>query len=415
MENENIAFSYNERRTTTRLSDGSTAIADMSRPYAVEHQCVVISDGPGDFKNPTPHAYTIYHQSCKHATETRFYGTFPNGSMVVTDGRQGSTAGVDARIGAGVHPFPSTELYGRAEMLAQCQARLFGKLRVSGEILVDVAEWRQTKQLVASSADLRGRFSSFIEVVSKDLRRGLNRKQRALEYATSRWLEYRYGLLPSIGSVYSAFDALGKRIVDEPVQVSETYKHLYEKEFTEDRSGEFSHPVKVRVVGSERMKIVYTFVPPGAGVWNYTSLNPASIAWELVPLSFVADWVLAIGDNLRYLEDWGLFRVGFLSGYSTYTVLEEQTIACDSDVRVTFPSDLVYRCNREIWKGESSRYYKHFNRQVHTGLPYGRPPLVRNNFGLNQSLDSLALTHVLLRGRIKDWSKELRKGPSIVY
>lgn len=405
MENEDTAFSYNERWTSTRLSDGSVRIIDTSRPDAMQHKCLVLLDGPGNFTDPTPHSYTIKHQSCSRATETRFYGTSPNGSIMVTDGRYGSRAGVDANIDGGVYPLPSTKLYGRSTMLAQAQARLFGKLRTSGEILVDAAEWKQTKQLVSSTADLRGRVTSFIEVVSKDIRKGLNRKQRALEYATSRWLEYRYGMLPAIGSVYSALDALGKRVVDEPVKVSETFRHNYETAATTYRSGEFSHPVKIKVTGSERMKLVYTFVPPGAGAWNYSSLNPASVAWELTTLSFVADWVFAVGDNLRYLEDWGLFKVGFLSGYSTYTVLEEQSITCNDTRSVAVPSDLVYRCNTEIWKGESSRYYKHFNRQIHTSLPYGRPPLVRSKFGLNQALDSLALTHVLLRKRIKDWSR----------
>lgn len=35
---------------------------------------------------------------------------------------------------------------------------------------------------------------------------------------------------------------------------------------------------------------------------TYTSMNPASIRWETLPYSFVADWFVGIGDFLRSCE-----------------------------------------------------------------------------------------------------------------
>lgn len=407
MDAEQIAFSYNETRTTRYLDGRPLTSTTVVRPYCSEHECRVhVNGGPNNFKDPTNHSWEVFTQVCTKSREIREYGTYPNGNVYTMEGRNGSTTGVDGRIGGtNAYPLPHAGLLGRAQMLAITQARLFSKYRSESEILVDAAEWKQTKELVRSSADLKERVVGLVKTVNGELRKGLNRRQRALEYATTRWLELRYGVIPLIGSVESALDALGKRIVESPIQIVETFRNEYSLADSYTRSGEFSHPVKVNVTGTERMRLSYLFLPPGAGVWNYTSFNPAVVAWELIPLSFVADWILKIGDNLRYMDSWNLMRIGFINGYSSYSVLENQRLLCFDTRAVATPSNLVYRCNRETWEGETTRQYKALSRVVHTSLPYGRPPLLRITLGANQALDSLSLTHVFLRDNIRRWSR----------
>jgi len=57
---------------------------------------------------------------------------------------------------------------------------------------------------------------------------------------------------------------------------------------------------------------------------GYTSLNPVSIAWELVPYSFVADWFIDVGGYLRSLESACLYGQGFKSGYIVYGYKDKQ-------------------------------------------------------------------------------------------
>ena len=49
----------------------------------------------------------------------------------------------------------------------------------------------------------------------------------------------------------------------------------------------------------------------------YTSLNPASIAWEKIPFSFVGDWFYDVGSYLRNLETAYLYSSTFAGGAVT--------------------------------------------------------------------------------------------------
>jgi hypothetical protein len=61
---------------------------------------------------------------------------------------------------------------------------------------------------------------------------------------------------------------------------------------------------------------VSLMIPEDAFQLNrWTSLNPLSLAWELMPYSFVIDWCVDVGSYLRNLETAMLYNVTFQSGY----------------------------------------------------------------------------------------------------
>jgi hypothetical protein len=62
-------------------------------------------------------------------------------------------------------------------------------------------------------------------------------------------------------------------------------------------------------------------LPAGQQIYNWTSLNPYSVSWELLPLSFVADWVFQVGDYLESMENAYLFASNFRGGYFTKTFM----------------------------------------------------------------------------------------------
>lgn len=104
------------------------------------------------------------------------------------------------------------------------------------------------------------------------------------------WMTYRYGIQPIVYSINDALDYLESSGI-----IYRTVRRAEMQEVTLDIPGwEFTDPLQVleRAWGKGRL---------AASTLNGLGLNPIVTAWELLPLSFVIDWVLNIGDLLGAL------------------------------------------------------------------------------------------------------------------
>lgn len=125
--------------------------------------------------------------------------------------------------------------------------------------------------------------------------------------AANAWLEYRYGWIPFISEV-QAFVNTTMDLQDHPTnmvsRVSATIRQ--QNSYTEPAVFETGGVLvgNCNVVNNESRRIVWRFSPNASDIPAKLVLtNPASVAWELLPLSFVADWFLPIGDYLAGLDD----------------------------------------------------------------------------------------------------------------
>lgn len=131
------------------------------------------------------------------------------------------------------------------------------------------------------------------------------------------WLEFTYGWKPLISDIYTAAEELqrkadnlvfkffkGRATVMDTIQSHQDFQ-FYGRIY-------YSVPVSHRCEIKIRLKKSFD---PTASRW--TSLNPVSIAWELVPYSFVVDWFVNIGGFLRDTETALLYNSQFLDGYVT--------------------------------------------------------------------------------------------------
>lgn len=138
-------------------------------------------------------------------------------------------------------------------------------------------------------------------------------KQRGEDGAASWWLLDRYGVRPIFFDLISAYERL-TRIHEELFRVVEMDWKSEQKQVSFDPgsiSG-FMTPSNYSHTGGQPASPI-----PGKGtsttLRNYSArcgigvkammngkftINPALTGWEMVPFSFVADWVLNIGDNI---------------------------------------------------------------------------------------------------------------------
>lgn len=212
---------------------------------------------------------------------------------------------------------------------------LFQKLATeSFNAFVAIAEFRKTASLVANTCqDLAAAW--------RNLRRGnfgrawdymlyggpRNNQPEALQTlgsaASKRWLEYQYGVKPLLADIEGSAKALENAYSKTKVQrVGTNQGSAFSGHGVQPYNGVGSTLWDVGYGGTMRGKgeCFYTVDNPTELALQDTGItNPALLVWELIPLSFVADWFFQIGDWLRSFA--GIRGLKFLYG--------NRTIKCD--------------------------------------------------------------------------------------
>lgn len=136
----------------------------------------------------------------------------------------------------------------------------------------------------------------------------------------SQWLEYRYGVETLMMDVRDAAEYAASKMSDQP----ERFKWRSQK--SESSSVTLDYPVDFSLLGTIQSGCLLsperTFqTKTTAKAWLEAELevagyrtmqqlgfaNPVGLAWELIPLSFVADWAFNIGSYLELQSSlWGL-------------------------------------------------------------------------------------------------------------
>lgn len=290
---------------------------------------------------------------------------------------------------------------------------------------VALAEGRKTAQMVLTNAQRlvrlalalkSGNIAAFLSGLAvtphpKQAALSLRRypKQFNLDPAKaagSAWLEYKYGWVPFVSDVRDAVETL-QDIVSTPAarvgsvrgRASMTninvasyvnscpmpaewgmtdpridYKQTYKSEWS------------VRVAW--KYKIRDGDIPEKLGL-----LNPLVVAWELVPLSFVADWFIPVGSYLNDLDTSNRFdSLGGTIGYRRYSS------ECSIDILKIRTPGYTVKCNP---KSESAAVMVW--RTPFSGTPsveFSDLFQIRENFRVSRAkiATSVALLHQILSG-----------------
>jgi hypothetical protein len=246
----------------------------------------------------------------------------------------------------------------------------------------------------------RGNFGAAAEAVGGIASRRA-RKRFSKAYAkdvekavASGWLNLKYGWYPIVNDIYGSCDALARRGLS-PMYVTKTHTEKYvqplrysaKQETNGDAISRQAHEGERTTI----VKISCTYYRPSSGVKSLSEVgitNPALVAWELVPYSFVVDWALPIGAWLDTMD--ATLGLTFYSGYRTEFV-RRNLVYTHSQQGVD-----AYGKLQDMFKQGSSEYVS-CERYPLTGFPSPALPRFRNPASISNLASAMALFSSIFR------------------
>lgn len=240
---------------------------------------------------------TAYHKQEAYSDFVRHYGTYGRGI-------QHTSAWAYAQSAIGITSNPATDAV-RARVYSIARSRLTDKwMGDAAQWGATVAEGRQAFSMIANRLGTiyqayRALRKGDLKAFSKKLSVKVKRKHKRMTFwavareASSLWLEYWFGWSPLLAEIHTSLDVLEKPWDKDRngLKFHASAKESFELiQLSGLVSGNHLHQRSVHTV---RCKVGVT-----VECTNYNALltnrmglvNPLTVAWELVPFSFVADW-----------------------------------------------------------------------------------------------------------------------------
>jgi hypothetical protein len=202
------------------------------------------------------------------------------------------------------------------------------------------------------------------------------------------WLALQYGWLPLLSDVNGAVEELARTMTYRPPGKTVTVSGAMqdEKNILYESANNFPTIKGVRKYdATARGTVEYEVLSQTAQfIANTGVLNPLSVAWELLPYSFVVDWFLPVGNYLNNLDyDLGLL---FTKGWLNFKVKGTWHIGVVSG---------TYQGNtdaRQTWSGGSyDAEVRSFRRTTLTSFPALTVPQWKNPISLKHAANAIAL------------------------
>lgn len=365
---------WQQRRplTTTNRDTRTGSVTQSFNPNGTYWQKTLTCAGmvQGDFSNPNPWSWSKVESFGAHGKTETFDGRY-----VVTK---------EGALGLG---FPSVSADSPAWIYNALLSQIADSVRGGVDLSVDAAQAKATAR----------QFRTVDQTVSELARlakRRFNRASGAAQLIGSKWLEWQYGWRPLIGTVYGSIDNLTNVAINRysvhKAQVNDCHEQMVRTEsnstwVADQIVREARHQLKLRITTKD-----------SSCLDRWTSLNPASIAWELMPYSFVVDWFWDAGGAMRALEtallNKGAFQSGFYSQLNARRI--DRTVTTDRRPAASTPS---VRNSYDYENYKSGYHAASFSRTVLTTWPIPNWPSVRADLGSGRLLNAAALLSQYLK------------------
>jgi len=256
----------------------------------------------------------------------------------------------------------------RAESLTQARNRLREGRVTNGS---DLAQARQTVNMISQDVSRVLRALLAIRrgnVLEAARTLGLSWKRGRHGSIADLWLEMQYGWKPLLSSIHDNAELLKKGFPEKGASLKATAQRSTSYSDTFERGRDM---ITIECRGGVRTAYTALIRNPGLAQADMFGLtNPAEVAWELIPFSFVVDWFIPVGNVLQSLT--ATAGLDFGNGY---TSTRHQT---------------DFKVNR---KGGGSLVisYFSFERFSHAGFVLPELYGARNPFSTSHALNAAAL------------------------
>jgi len=249
-------------------------------------------------------------------------------------------------------------------------------LRSAGTAL-NAGAFRDLYQVLGLGRPSRARERNLKELYWHDQRRCIE----------STWLELQYGWKPLLQDVYGSMQALVNTHFARPLKIKASMKENVLTQRVIGTPGQPGSCIQHNSEGFAVVKYVIEYrvtndLASSAGALGL--LNPAQLAWELLPYSFVVDWFLPIGNALSQLD--ATAGLTFLQGTKTTFSKGKQRCTVTS-----VPSPSIYgpQGYEGIVIGE--REDIHMVRDVMSQFPAPALPVFKDPTSTVHALNAIAL------------------------
>lgn len=348
------------------VNPGGYASRDLVIPGAIVH---------GNHRDPNAWSYSAIHARFLRGHFWRHYPTWGNSA----DYGRGSYPGQALPWWPRWDDFRST-VYNRA--LGRLNVLVRGEL----DLGVSLAEFGQTQRM----------FRALAKLPSHDRVWGWLNGQ---EFANA-WLQWQYGWRPLLSDLYGALNEGVTITLKQIRHVNASARQAIEPPDVNPGGLLFERyldglPRGKGVVGC-RINIAYeTAWEKRLDRWS--SLNPISLGYELMPYSFVLDWFYDVSSWLRGMETGLLYANSFRSGYVSQWIKYDGTEA---------PSQTVFRDDYgnpptllEIFVQPAAIRYRAMQRSVLSSYPLPQAPTFKVKLGAERIASAAALLRQLFDRR----------------
>jgi hypothetical protein len=190
----------------------------------------------------------------------------------------------------------------------------------------------------------------------------------------NHWLEYQYGWKPLLQDAFGVSELLTNHLVTDRYNIGSRSSG---KSTLKDSGGSIDTVKWVLEKTTKcRMSLTYRLENAGQAVLAQTGIsNPALLAWELLPYSFVVDWFVPVGNYLQALQAFSGFE--FVDGWIAQTTELKYTENADSSVKTW--SGIIWTRTTTHWGASTHRIQ--YDRTRITGFPPVGKLIVQNPIG----------------------------------
>lgn len=242
-------------------------------------------------------------------------------------------SGVNSRDAGSWAMSPSNFTTERQRLIISVRERLRSQLSEQAQIGAAVAEAQGSLDMI------RDRAMQMVQFV-RNFKRGklppgtrmrrpkIQGEVSETKRVASTFLEYHFGWSPFIGDIYAACDAIQQPIPFGKYHAKDSFsKRLYERS-----SGPYWSSTEYNVTMGMRSQTLARVSNPNLWLANSMGLiNPATVAWEVVPYSFVVDWFTPVSGFLSQLGQYSGLELLHASTTFRTTILRKEAVYYAAD------------------------------------------------------------------------------------